>query len=127
VSWPEIQVESDGDAGNELAGSIVQRAGIAVFRQDDSPSRPAAALNEDGTLNSPDNPARGGSTVMLFGTGGGATVPPSVAGEVTPLELRLLEYGASVEIVGGPPLTVGGLAPMCAAISIWQSRASKKA
>ena len=112
-TWPEIHVESDGDGGNELTRSIVQRAGIAVFRQNDSPSRLAAALNEDGTLNSPDNPAQGGSTVMLFGTGGGATVPPSVAGEVTPLELRLLEHGAIVEVVGGPRLTVeyAGAAP----------------
>ena len=50
---------------------------------------------------------------MLFGTGGGSTVPPSVAGEVTPLEPRPLEFGAIVEIAGGPALAVeyAGAAP----------------
>jgi len=110
---PKIQVVSNGSAGNELESSVVQRAGISLFRVDDSPSRPAAALNEDGTLNSPRNPAKKGSRVMLFGTGGGPTIPPSVAGEVTPLALRLLKYDAQVQIGGGPMATVeyAGAAP----------------
>jgi uncharacterized protein (TIGR03437 family) len=70
-------------------------------------------LNEDGTVNSPQNPAKRGSRVALFGTGGGPTVPPSVAGEVTALELRVLENAPMVKIAGGPPLTVefAGAAP----------------
>jgi uncharacterized protein (TIGR03437 family) len=108
-----IQVLSDFGAGNELGNSTVQRAGISLFRLDESASRPAAALNEDGTVNSPRNPAKKGSRVMLFGTGGGPTLPPSVDGEVTPLVPRLLEFGAQVEIEGGPMLTVeyAGAAP----------------
>jgi uncharacterized protein (TIGR03437 family) len=93
---PTIHVESDGTAGNELAMPPLQAAAISLFRRDDSLSSPAAALNEDGTINSPGNPATKGSRVVLFGTGGGPTVPPSESGEVTPLELRLLEYGAAV-------------------------------
>jgi uncharacterized protein (TIGR03437 family) len=89
-SRPSIQVESEGTAGNEVRGSIVANAGVSVFRLDDSTSRPAAALNEDGTVNSPRNPAKRGSRVVLFGTGGGATVPPSTESEVTPLEPRAL-------------------------------------
>lgn len=110
---PQIRVESNGNAGADLAGLFVQRAGISLFRSDDSPSRPAAALNEDGTVNSPRNPARKGSRVVMFGTGGGPTVPPSVAGEVTPIEPRALEYGAVVRILGGPQVTVeyAGAAP----------------
>jgi len=71
-------------------------SGITLFTLDSSGRGQAAALNEDGTLNSPQNPAKPGSVVMLFGTGGGATAPPSVAGEVTPLELRRLQ--ASVDV-----------------------------
>jgi uncharacterized protein (TIGR03437 family) len=110
---PTIQVERNGEGGNELGGLLVQGAGISLFRLDDSPSRPAAALNEDGTVNSARNPARKGSRVMLFGTGGGATVPPSVAGEVTPLELRVLEAPVKVRTRGGVYLTVeyAGAAP----------------
>lgn len=105
---PKIQVVSNGAAGNELTASFVQRAAISLFRADASPVRPAAALNADGTLNSPRNPARPGSTVVLFGTGGGSTVPPSVAGEVTPLVPRPLEFGAEVQIAmpNGPRLPV---------------------
>jgi uncharacterized protein (TIGR03437 family) len=73
----------------------------------------AAALNQDGTLNSPQNPAQPGSTVMLFGTGGGQTVPPSVAGEITPLALRPLAYTPQVQIDNQPPRLVqwAGAAP----------------
>jgi len=45
----------------------------------DVPETLLGHLNEDGTVNSPRNPAKRGSRVVLFGTGGGATVPPSVA------------------------------------------------
>jgi len=111
---PKIQVESNGSVGNELAGSFVQRARIALFRTDNTANPPAAALNEDGTVNSARNPAKKGSRVMLFGTGGGPTVPASAAGEITPLELRPLQYGASARIAqSGPMLTVefAGAAP----------------
>jgi|SRR5882724_6614487 len=74
---------------------------------------PVPWLNEDGTLNSPRNPAKKGSRVVLFGTGGGSTIPPSVAGEVTPLVPRPLEVGAQVQIPGGPFVAIeyAGAAP----------------
>jgi len=37
------------------------------------------------------DPAKNGSRLALFGTGGGATIPASIAGEVTPLEKRPLQ------------------------------------
>jgi uncharacterized protein (TIGR03437 family) len=110
---PEIQVVRPGAPGNVLKNSLVQRAGIAIFRMDDSEARPAAALNEDGTVNSAANPARPGSVVVLFGTGGGATIPPGVAGTVTPLEIRPLEYTPIVYDASRRELTVeyAGAAP----------------
>ncbi len=85
---------------------MVQPAGISVFQVNGS----AIALNQDYTVNSPQNPAQPGSTVMLFGTGGGQTNPPSVAGEVTPLELRQLVNVPQVPVPilaqGGPPTPV---------------------
>jgi uncharacterized protein (TIGR03437 family) len=92
----KIRVESNHAAGNELGNIQVQASGPSLFRM--GASQAAAALNEDGTVNSAAHPARPGSRVMLFGTGGGATVPPSFAGEVTPLELRVLEESPIVTI-----------------------------
>jgi uncharacterized protein (TIGR03437 family) len=99
--WQVNLVLSREGAGNEMGGFRVQAAGISIFQREFTPLRPAAALNEDGTLNSPANPARAGSRVVLFGTGGGATMPPGTAGEVTPIELRPLVNGVETAIAPG--------------------------
>ena len=54
---PAIQVESNSQPGNVLANSYVQRTGLSIFRLDGSPNSPAAALNEDGSVNSSTNPS----------------------------------------------------------------------
>jgi uncharacterized protein (TIGR03437 family) len=107
-TMPTIQVVNAGTPGNRISASVLAQ-GISLFQTNGS----AAALNQDGTLNSPQNPAQPGSTVMLFGTGGGQTVPASVAGEVTPLVLRPLADTPQVMIPGGATLTVewAGAAP----------------
>jgi uncharacterized protein (TIGR03437 family) len=83
---PSIQVVSNEMPANTLSSLEAQAAGITIFQLNGT----AAALNQDGTINSAQNPARPGSTVALFGTGGGQTNPASVAGEITPPELRPL-------------------------------------
>jgi uncharacterized protein (TIGR03437 family) len=40
----------------------------------------AAALNEDGSINGPTNPAARGSVLVLYGTGAGQTIPAGVDG-----------------------------------------------
>ena len=87
-----IQVVSNGTPANQVSAFVLEQ-GISIFQVNNS----AAALNEDGTVNSPQNPAKPGSTVALFGTGGGQTIPPSVAGEVTPLALRPLVHTPQVQ------------------------------
>jgi uncharacterized protein (TIGR03437 family) len=106
---PTIQVVSNQTASNQLSSWMVDQAGISLFRVGNA----AAALNQDGTPNSPQNPAQPGSTVMLFGTGGGQTVPPSLAGGVTPFGLRPLVSIPQVQIVDGPMLSLeyAGAAP----------------
>jgi uncharacterized protein (TIGR03437 family) len=91
---PTIQVETNA-VGNQLSNSYTATANIAVFR---SSGTFAAALNEDGTVNSSANPAKAGSRVVLFATGGGQTTPASTAGEVTPLETRPLQNNVTVAI-----------------------------
>ncbi|MBY0508065.1 MAG: hypothetical protein K2X03_29400 [Bryobacteraceae bacterium] len=46
--------------------------------------RRAAALNQDGSVNSPQNPASPGSVLVLFLTGEGLTTPPAADGELIP-------------------------------------------
>jgi uncharacterized protein (TIGR03437 family) len=115
-STATIQVASAGTPANPLSDSVVQQQ-IAFFSVGNGA---AAALNQDGTLNSPQNPAQPGSTVMLFGTGGGQTSPPSGAGEITPLALlplastpQILTYSPQWQSGNTAPLTVewAGAAP----------------
>ena len=98
---------------HQLSNVTVLAQAVSIFLVDAIGS--AAALNEDYTVNSPQHPARPGSAVMLFGTGGGQTNPPSVAGEVTPLELRPLLSVPQVYVLSSTtiPLNVeyAGAAP----------------
>jgi uncharacterized protein (TIGR03437 family) len=55
----------------------------------------AAALNQDGTINSRQNPAPAGSVVAIFATGLGPTSPPSDDGEI-PTQLSTLEFPITV-------------------------------
>lgn len=108
----KLQVESNDGKSNEIALDP-RPPHITLFTRDGSGSGQAAALNEDGTLNSPGNPAKPGSVMTLFGAGGGPTTPPSVAGEVTPLELRRLDALVEVSIWTNVVTTVefAGAAP----------------
>jgi uncharacterized protein (TIGR03437 family) len=51
-----------------------------MFRLQIGQSAQAAAINQDGTLNGPTNPAPRGSVVALWGTGYGLTSPPCPIG-----------------------------------------------
>jgi len=96
----EIQVVTNGTPLNLILNVQLVPANITLFQVNGS----AAALNQDYTVNSPRNPAKPGSTVMLFGTGGGQTSPPNVAGEVTPLGLRPLVTTPQAAIIGIPQM-----------------------
>jgi len=68
----DIQVEYNGIRSKVVALPVLaSRPG--VFSQDGSGTGPAAAINQDGTLNSPSNPAARGSIVAVYATGLGAT------------------------------------------------------
>jgi uncharacterized protein (TIGR03437 family) len=56
-----------------------------VFTADGSGAGQAAALNEDGTPNSPANPAARGSVISLFLTGAGQMTPAQPGGSRNPL------------------------------------------
>jgi uncharacterized protein (TIGR03437 family) len=83
----DVQVEYRGVRSKALSTPVLA-ARIGVFTADQSGEGTAAALNQDGTLNTPANPARPGSVISLFATGEGETEPQGsdglILGEVLP-------------------------------------------
>jgi uncharacterized protein (TIGR03437 family) len=75
-----IQVENAGK--NSAIAATAEAARLTFFTVDGSTDGFAAALNQDGSLNSPANPARRGEVVVLFGSGMGVTSPASEDGVV---------------------------------------------
>jgi uncharacterized protein (TIGR03437 family) len=58
----------------------------------------AAALNQDGTVNSPTNPAQFGSIVSIFATGLGAINPPQADGSLVGLPLPVNALPVTVDL-----------------------------
>ena len=75
--------------------------GLARFLEADNTAT-AAAINQDGTLNSQAHPAPPGSVVALYATGLGETKPPGADGQ--PLNNLEAKYGAEVKVaINGVP------------------------
>lgn len=94
----------------------VEATNPGIFTTTENGTGQAAALNQDGTLNSASNAAAPGSVVTFFGTGGGQTVPASTTGSVTPVPTNasgLLNVPGVTATIGGQPATVefAGAAP----------------
>lgn len=77
----------------------------------------AAVVNEDGSFNSPDRPARRGSVIVFFATGEGATSPAGVDGRVgvvplakpvQPVSVRIGGKVADIQYAGNAPNFVAG-------------------
>ncbi len=79
-----------------------QAALPSLFTLDSSGKGQGAILNGNGTLNSQTNPARRGTIVTLFGTGGGLTITPPVDGSVVAGKGLALAGDVAVEIGGVP-------------------------
>jgi uncharacterized protein (TIGR03437 family) len=77
----DVQIEYKGVRSDPVTVPVLaSRPGI--FSEDASGQGQGAILNEDGTFNSPSNPARRGSVIMIFGTGGGEAAPGVVDGQL---------------------------------------------
>ena len=117
-SMADVVVVSQGRVSPPLTVAI-READPGLFSLNRQGTGPGAILNQDSTVNSPQNPAAAGSIAVLFGAGFGATNPVSVDGRVTsttaPPRLR---YGitatiggqrAAVEYAGQAPGAIAGL------------------
>lgn len=80
----------------------VESATPGIFTADSSGGGQAAALNQDGSVNSSANPASPGSVVVLYITGAGATNPPSQTGSLNTFPLPVLVEEVEAQINGAP-------------------------
>ena len=74
-----------------------------IFRLQIGQSAQAAAINQDGTLNGPTNPAARGSIVAVWGTGYGQTDPPCSIGGLNVPDAAPLSPGISALIYYADP------------------------
>jgi uncharacterized protein (TIGR03437 family) len=106
----QVHVEYNGVPTNSATLPLAAAA-PGLFSRLDGTSQ-GVILNQDGSLNSPANPAARGSVVAIFGTGGGALSPPGVTGGTWPASLSYFSPQPTVKI--GPSdavVTYAGSAP----------------
>ena len=121
----DVQVEYQGVPSDVLTVPVLpSRPGI--FSRDGSGQGLLAIVNEDGSVNSPSNPAARGSIVTIYATGGGERDPAVADGQIlsdvlprTSLPILLAfdngdqvsgtSAGGEVLYAGGSPGSVAGL------------------
>jgi uncharacterized protein (TIGR03437 family) len=108
----EVQVQYHGQASLSLP-MIVVPAAVGIFTVNSSGVGQAIALNQDGSPNSPLDPAAPGSAITLLATGAGQWLPAGVDGAIVgagELPRPILSVHA---LVGGQPAEVqyAGAAP----------------
>jgi len=113
-----MQVEYQGQLSGAVTLSIAQ-AFPGLFTADSSGRGQAAAFNQDGSLNSPANPAEKGGILVLYGTGEGQSNPAGADGKISTgfaltkpvLPVTVLINGISAEIIyaGAAPGLVAGV------------------
>lgn len=108
----QVQVQNEGVTSASFPVSV-SPAHPAIFTADSSGGGQAAALNEDGSLNSTVNPASLGSVVVLYATGAGQTSPQGVDGSVTGYDNLPQPVLPVTVAIGGQPAEVlyAGAAP----------------
>jgi uncharacterized protein (TIGR03437 family) len=113
-----VIIERAGFSSNALTLGV-STSEIEIFALNGSGLGQGAILNQDGTVNSPANPAAHGEVVALFATGMGQTDPPGVDGELAvpplarPLSNPVVRMGspenAEVLYAGSAPAQVSGV------------------
>lgn len=101
-----VDFEVQATAGNSRYFRLnrVDRAAPEIF---------PVLLNQDGSPNSPNNPAALGSVISLWATGLGNTNPPANTGEIFPLEPRPLAATLALRVpaIADLPILYAGAAP----------------
>jgi uncharacterized protein (TIGR03437 family) len=117
----QVQIECQGQQSNPVT-ALVTAVAPGIFTLDSSGGGQAMLLNEDGSQNSPSNPAATGSRVVFCATGLGESNPPGVDGQVSqapfpkPVAAVTVSIGgvdAEVLSAGGAPGSVAELVRVC--------------
>ncbi len=105
-----LQLSYNGAQAAPIKLALAETA-PGIFSTDSSGRGNGAFPNEDGTLNSRENPAKAGSIITISGTGGGQTNPPSATGVIATGEAALTTQ-TSVTVAGKPArIDYAGAAP----------------
>ena len=96
-----MQVEYQGIRSAPFVLPVIQ-AFPGVFTADSSGRGQGAIVNQDGTVNTPDNPAPADSVVSIYGTGDGQTLPGGTDGfiVVNIADLRYTKLAVAASIGG---------------------------
>jgi len=112
-----LTVEFQGRTSTAVTLPVTASA-PALFTTNASGTGPAAAFNQDGTINGPTQPADRGSVVVLFGTGEGQTNPAGQDGTLAvqtlpqpnlPVSVNIGGKNARVIYAGAAPMLVAGV------------------
>ncbi len=105
--------------GTTSATTVVPVASAApgIFTSNMTGTGPAAAINQNGTVNGASNPAHIGGYVSLYITGAGQTIPPLADGQLAtaaaitqlPVTVTIGGITAPVTYAGAAPTLVSGL------------------
>ena len=97
----DVQVEYQGVQSDVVTAPVLaSRPGI--FSLDGSGQGPLAILNENGSVNSPSNPADRGSIITIYATGGGERDPAVADGQILSDVLTKPSLPISVWFDNGP-------------------------
>jgi trimeric autotransporter adhesin len=98
-------VAQRADATSTPLPATLAATAPGIFTADGSGTGPAVATNQDGSANTPANPAAVGSLISLYATGEGQTTPAGVDGKLgaAPLPKPLAQVTATI---GGVPAEV---------------------
>lgn len=107
-----IVVTNNGQVGASIQVPILA-VQPGIFSADSSGKGPAAALNQDLSFNSAQNPIPAGNVIVLYATGLGGTNPPVAAGQPAPTSPLSFTVGTPVVLINGVQAEVqySGLAP----------------
>ncbi len=94
----QVQVLYNGETVMNVQVSLVA-ASPALFTVSSGMGQ-AVAVNEDGSLNSDQNPALRGSIVVLYATGGGQNQPAGVTGQASQAPFGIPQLPVSLTVAG---------------------------
>ena len=121
-----VVIVFQGSASDPVSAPV-RNTWPGIFAADATGSGQGAILNQNGTINSPQNPADRGSLISIFITGAGQTIPigdesalnnpANLPRPIAPVNVRVGGAEAVIDFVGGAPGGVAGFIQINARIN----------